>query len=279
MADAFGDRVAAAVRATGPLCAGIDPSPELLHDWGLTDDARGLRSFAQTCIEAFAGEVGVVKPQAAFFERHGAAGMAELERLVADARNAGLVVIIDAKRGDIDSTAQAYADAWLGDTSPLAGDAVTAHPYLGLGALLPLVHLAAGNGRGVIVVVRSSNPEGRGLQQAVTAVGTSVEDTLLAEIAALNGSAEVPAGTVGAVIGATLPRSEFPLDQLRGVILAPGLGAQGAGPADVAERFAGCAPGSVLPSSSRGLLRHGPDPDKLRSHARSLVRELSVAMG
>lgn len=279
MADTFGDRVAAAVRATGPLCAGIDPSAELLHDWGLTDDAAGLRSFCATCVEAFAGEVGVVKPQVAFFERHGAAGLAELERLVAAARDAGLQVINDAKRGDIDTTAQAYADAWLGDASPLAADAVTAHPYLGLGALMPLIRVAARNGRGVLVVVRSSNPEGRGLQQAVTAGGVSVQDALLAEIAALNGSEEVPAGTVGAVIGATLPRSEFPLDQLRGVILAPGLGAQGASPADVAERFAGCAPGSVLPASSRGLLRHGPDPDTLRSHARSLVRELSVAMG
>jgi orotidine-5'-phosphate decarboxylase len=279
MADTFGDRVAAAVRATGPLCAGIDPSSELLQDWGLSDDAAGLRTFGATCVEAFAGEVGVVKPQAAFFERHGAAGMAELERLIAAAQDAGLVVIVDAKRGDIDTTAQAYADAWLGDESPLAADAVTAHAYLGLGALAPLVRLGAANGRGVIVVVRSSNPEGRALQQAVTAEGVSVEDALLAEIAALNGSPDVPAGTVGAVIGATLPRSEFPLDQLRGVILAPGLGAQGAGPADVAARFAGCAPGSVLPSSSRGLLRHGPDPQTLRSHARSLVRELSVAMG
>ncbi len=279
MGDAFGDRVAAAVRATGPLCAGIDPSADLLHEWGLTDDPQGLRTFGATCVEAFAGEVGVVKPQVAFFERHGAAGMAELERLVAEARSAGLLVINDAKRGDIDTTAQAYADAWLGDASPLAADAVTAHPYLGLGALQPLIRLAAGNGRGVLVVVRSSNPEGRGLQQSMTAEGASVEDALLGEIAALNGSAEVPAGTVGAVIGATLPRSEFPLDQLRGVILAPGLGAQGAGPADVAERFAGCTPGSVLPSSSRGLLRHGPDPGTLRAHARSLVRELSVAMG
>jgi orotidine-5'-phosphate decarboxylase len=279
MADAFGDRVAAAVRATGPLCAGIDPSPELLKDWGLSDDAHGLRTFGATCVEAFAGEVGVVKPQVAFFERHGAPGMAELERLVAEARAAGLLVINDAKRGDIDTTAQAYADAWLSDASPLAADAVTVHAYLGLGALQPMVRLAARTGRGVIVVVRSSNPEGRGLQQAVTAEGASVEDTLLREIAALNGSAEVPPGTVGAVIGATLPRSDFPLDQLRGVILAPGLGAQGAGPADVAPRFAGCAPGSVLPSSSRGLLRHGPAPDSLRSYARSLVRELSVAMG
>ena len=137
MADSFGDRVAVAVRATGPLCAGIDPSASLLASWGLTDDATGLGAFCRTCVEAFAGAVSVIKPQVAFFERHGSSGMAQLERLVADATAAGLIVIADAKRGDIDSTAEAYADAWLGDTSPLAVDAVTAHPYLGLGALAP----------------------------------------------------------------------------------------------------------------------------------------------
>ena len=179
-------------------------------------------------------------------------------------------MIADAKRGDIDSTAEAYAEAWLDAASPLAVDAVTAHPYLGLGRAD-----AAGQprgratGRGVLVVARSSNPEGRGLQQAVTSDGTGVEDMVLAEIAALNGSPGVPSGTVGAVIGATLEPSGFALSQLGGVILAPGLGAQGAGPADVAARFAGCLPGSVLPSSSRGLLTSGPDPDDLRRSAAS----------
>ncbi len=279
MAESFGDRVAAAVRATGPLCAGIDPSASLLASWGLTDDAAGLGAFCRTCVEAFAGVVAVVKPQVAFFERHGSSGMGELERLVADATAAGLIVIADAKRGDIDSTAEAYADAWLGDTSPLAADAVTAHPYLGLGALAPLVRRAARNGRGVLVVARSSNPEGRDLQQAVTSGGPAVEDMLLAEVAALNGSPDVPAGTVGAVIGATLEPSNFALSQLGGVILAPGLGAQGAGPADVAKRFAGCRPGSVLPSSSRGLLTAGPDPLDLRRSAQALARELAELMG
>ena len=220
-----------------------------------------------------------MKPQVAFFERHGSAGMAELERLIAEATAAGLIVIADAKRGDIDSTAAAYADAWLGGASPLAADAMTVHPYLGLGALAPLVHLASDNGKGVIVVVRSSNPEGRDLQRAVTAAGSAVEDMLLAEIAELNGSAEVPTGTVGAVIGATLEPSSFALSQLEGVILAPGLGAQGAGPADVAARFAGCRPGTVLPSSSRGLLNQGPDAAALRESARSLNRELAAALG
>ena len=279
MADSFGDRVAAAVAVTGPLCAGIDPSASLLAKWGLSDDAQGLRTFCAACVEGFAGAVSVVKPQVAFFERHGSAGMAELERLMADAAAAGLIVSADAKRGDIDSTAAAYADAWLGQASPLAGDAVTVHPYLGLGALTPLVQLAAANGKGVLVVARSSNPEGRELQQAATATGPAVEDMLLSEIAQLNGSPEVPTGTVGAVVGATLEPSTFALSQLGGVILAPGLGAQGAGPADVARRFAGCQPGSVLPSSSRGLLNEGPDPADLGRSARSLNRELAAVMG
>ncbi|HEX4128189.1 MAG TPA: orotidine-5'-phosphate decarboxylase [Acidimicrobiales bacterium] len=279
MADSFGDRVAAAVGATGPLCAGIDPSSALLAEWGLSDDAKGLRSFCAACIEGFAGAVSVVKPQVAFFERHGSAGLAELERLIAEATAAGLIVIADAKRGDIDSTAAAYADAWLGVSSPLAADAVTVHPYLGLGALAPLVNLAAANGKGILVVARSSNPEGRDLQEAVTAAGPAVEDMLLGEIAALNGSPEVPTGTVGAVVGATLEPSSFALSQLGGVILAPGLGAQGAGPADIATRFADCRPGTVLPSSSRGLLNEGPDPAELRQSARSLNRELAAAMG
>jgi orotidine-5'-phosphate decarboxylase len=279
MADSFGDRVAAAVGRAGPLCAGIDPSSALLASWGLSDDAAGLRSFCAGCVQGFAGAVAVVKPQVAFFERHGSAGLAELERLIAEANAAGLIVIADAKRGDIDSTAAAYAEAWLGAASPLAADAVTVHPYLGLGALAPLVQLGSANGKGVIVVVRSSNPEGRDLQQAVTGGGPSVEDMLLAQIAGYNGSPDVLAGTVGAVVGATLEPSSFALSQLGGVILAPGLGAQGAGPADVAARFAGCRPGSVLPSSSRGLLNEGPDPAALRDSARSLNRELAAAMG
>jgi len=279
MADSFGDRVAAAVAATGPFCAGVDPSGSLLREWGLGDDAAGLRAFCATCVDAFAGTVGVIKPQVAFFERHGSAGMMELERLIASARAAGIVVIADAKRGDIDSTAAAYADAWLSDASPLAADAVTAHAYLGLAALLPLVRLAATTGRGVLVVARSSNPEGRSLQQAITSGGPAVEDMILGEIAALNGSPDVPTGTVGAVVGATLEPSVFPLSQLGGVILAPGLGAQGAGPDEVARRFAGCRPGTVLPSSSRALLSAGPDPAALRRRAASAVRELAAAMG
>jgi orotidine-5'-phosphate decarboxylase len=274
----FGVRVAEAVGRLGPLCAGIDPSGALLEGWGLRDDASGLRSFCAICVEAFAGVVPVIKPQVAFFERHGSAGIAELERLLGEAPRAGLIVLADAKRGDIDTTAAAYADAWLGEGSPLAADAVTVHPYLGLAALAPLIKGAGGTGRGVIVVTRSSNPEGRPLQEAVTCSGVSVEDSILAEIAAWNDSADIPSGTVGAVIGATLAKSAFPLSQLGGVILAPGLGAQGARPQDIADRFAGSALGTVLASTSRGLLAAGPNPANLRQAATELGDELATVL-
>jgi orotidine-5'-phosphate decarboxylase len=223
--------------------------------------------------------VAVIKPQVAFFERHGSAGVAELEKLLALSREAGLLVLADAKRGDIDTTAAAYADAWLGEDSPLAADAVTVHPYLGLAALAPFISMAGRTGRGVIVVTRSSNPEGRPLQEAITRSGVSVEESLLDEIAAYNSSNGLPSGTVGAVIGATLEKSNFPLSQLGGVILAPGLGAQGADPADIAARFGDCAPGTVVASTSRALLAAGPNPEELRRAAVKLAGELRAVLG
>ena len=173
MTGGFATRVATEVAATGPMCAGIDPSSDLLGAWGLPDTPDGLRSFGLACVEAFTGVVPVVKPQVAFFERFGSAGIAALEEVLAAARDAGLVTIADAKRGDIGSTMAAYATAWLDPASPLVADAVTAMPYMGIGALRPALDLAAAGGRGVIVVTRSSNPEGRDLQQAVTAASAS----------------------------------------------------------------------------------------------------------
>ena len=157
---------------------------------------------------------------------------------------------------------------------------MTAHPYLGLGRWHRSSASPAAHGRGLLVVARSSNPEGRALQQAVTAEGTAVEDMLLAEVAALNGSPDVPTGTVGAVVGATLEPSEFALSQLGGVILAPGLGAQGAGPGRrgraVRRVPAGQRPAEQLawaPAPRSGPRRAA------RAAARSLARELSAAMG
>jgi orotidine-5'-phosphate decarboxylase len=279
MTDGFATRVAKAVAVTGPLCAGIDPSADLLADWGLPDSAVGLRTFGLTCVEAFTEVVPVVKPQVAFFERLGSDGLAALEDVLAACRDAGLLAIADAKRGDIGSTMEAYAAAWLDPTSPLAADAMTVTPYVGLGALQPAFDLAAASGRGVIVVTRSSNPEGRALQTAATAAGPSVEDQLLADIAALNDGGLAVAGTVGVVIGATLEPSAFDLADLGGVILAPGVGVQGGTAQDVGRLFGACAPGTVLPSASRSLLAAGPDVGALREAAMAERERLRATLG
>jgi len=281
VSEGFGARVAAAIDRTGPLCAGIDPSDALLGAWGLGQDAAGLREFGTRCVEAFAGVVPVVKPQVAFFERFGAAGIAALESLIREAQDAELLVIADAKRGDIGSTMEAYASTWLDPRSPLCADAVTATPYLGLGALQPMFDLAAEHGGGVIVVVRTSNPEGRSLQESLTESGRgpAVEDMLLGRIAELNAGGLPPSGTVGAVVGATLAPSAFPLSSLGGPILAPGVGAQGATADDVGRLFRGCKPGSVLASSSRSLLAAGPEPSSLRAAALSARDEMAAALG
>ncbi|MGD0312270.1 MAG: orotidine-5'-phosphate decarboxylase [Acidimicrobiales bacterium] len=278
--ESFAARVAAAVAVGGPLCGGIDPSESLLDQWGLEPDAGGLRRFGLICVEAFTGVVPVVKPQVAFFERRGSAGLAALEAVMAEARAAGLLVIADAKRGDIGTTTAAYAGAWLDPDSPLGADALTAVPYLGLGSLQPLFDRAAVHGRGVIVVVRSSNPEGRVLQEARTdgGRGPAVEDMLLAQIAETNRAGPVPPGTVGAVVGATLQPSSFSLPELGGVILAPGVGAQGAGPPEVARLFAGCPPGSVLASVSRSVLSAGPDVGALATAARRVRAEMAAVL-
>ncbi|HEY7946966.1 MAG TPA: orotidine-5'-phosphate decarboxylase [Acidimicrobiales bacterium] len=280
VAGGFSARVAAAVARSGPLCAGIDPSAALLEQWGLTDDGQGLLSFGMRCVEAFGGVVPVVKPQVAFFERCGSAGMAALESVMDAARSAGLIVIADAKRADIGSTMEAYASAWLDPASPLCADAVTAVPYLGLGALQPMFDLAGAHGRGVIVVARSSNPEGRVLQQASTGSGRgpSVEDMVLRGIAALNHGGLHPPGTVGAVVGATLPPSQFRLAGLGGTILAPGVGAQGATAREVSTLFAGCPRGSVLASASRSVLRAGPVAADLGAAARKALEEMTAAL-
>jgi orotidine-5'-phosphate decarboxylase len=271
----FGARVAEAVSKTGPLCAGIDPSSSLVKEWGLPDTADGLLEFGIRCVDAFAGTVPVVKPQVAFFERMGAAGMGALETVIRRARAAGLLVIADAKRGDIGSTSAAYASAWLDPSSPLASDAMTGVAYMGLGAIRPMIDMAQAHGNGVIVVVRSSNPEGQTLQAAADSEGRSIADGLLADIAARNTATP---GVIGAVIGATLHPSEFSLPELGGPILAPGVGAQGGTAADIAALFKGCPSGSILPGVSRSVLAVGPDVDALRRAALAVRDEMAEAL-
>ncbi len=260
----FGQRLTDVVAKRGRLCVGIDPHPELLAAWDLPADAFGLAQFAQRCVEAFAGEVAVVKPQSAFFEAYGSAGIAVLERTIASCREAGTLVLLDVKRGDIGSTMAAYARAYLDDASPLAVDAVTLSPYLGFGSLTPAVELAETTGRGVFVLARTSNPEGGAVQLATVSStdGHSVAQAVV-EAAAERNTGASPLGAVGVVVGATADHG-LDLSRLNGPVLAPGFGAQGATADDLTRRF-GAELAGVLPASSRDILRHGPDVDALRA--------------
>lgn len=265
---AFGTRLHALTQERGRLCVGIDPHATLLARWGLADDVCGLESFTMTVVEALAGQVAVLKPQSAFFERFGSAGIAVLERAVVAARAAGALVLLDAKRGDIGSTMTAYAAAYLDPASPLAVDAVTASPYLGPGSLDPLVAMAQQHGAGVFVLALTSNPEGPALQHAVGADGRSVARAVRDHAAAANAGV-LPLGPVGLVVGATVdPAAAAALDLagLNGAVLAPGLGAQGATPADLARVFGDAWP-AVLPTTSREVLVAGPTVTGLRDAA------------
>jgi orotidine-5'-phosphate decarboxylase len=245
---------------------GIDPHPALLADWGLPANPAGLARFALTAVEALAGEVAVVKPQSAFFEAYGSAGIAVLERVVTAARAAGALVILDVKRGDIGSTMAAYAAAYLADDAPLAADAITVSPYLGFGSLAPALDLADATGRGVFVLALTSNPEGAAVQRADGGRGRSVAQAVVDHAAERNVDA-APFGSVGLVIGATVGRLEVDIENLNGPILAPGFGAQGGTVADLQALF-GSQLDRVLPSTSRDVLRHGPDQRLLRDAAR-----------
>lgn len=272
-ASSFGARLREAMDTRGPLCAGIDPHPALMDAWGMTDSAVGLERFSLGAVEAFAGAVAAVKPQSAFFERHGAAGVAVLEKVVQHARGLGLLVVLDVKRGDIGSTAQAYADAYLDQSSPLAVDAVTASPYLGFGSLMPMVETALAHHAGVFVLALTSNPEGPEVQHATTADGRTVAGLVLASIATLNTGQE-PLGSIGAVVGATIGQTSENL-AVNGPLLVPGIGAQG-GTVDDVRRIFGEASGNVLASTSRGLLAAGPDRAALRTAALETARDLAV---
>ena len=276
----FGARLAAAMDASGPLCVGIDPHPALLAGWGLADDVRGLRTFALTVLEAVSGAVAAVKPQSAFFERHGSAGIAVLEEVIATARAAGTLVILDAKRGDIGSTMVGYADAYLRDGAPLAVDALTVSPFLGFGSLQPLLDAALDSGRGLFVLALTSNPEGAEVQHARGSDGRAVAARIAAAAAALNQGKE-PLGSIGLVVGATIGSAarELGIDlaAVNGPLLAPGVGAQGAGAAELAAVF-GPARRQVLASTSRAVLAAGPEVAALRAATHLSARLASTAL-
>jgi orotidine-5'-phosphate decarboxylase len=228
--------------------------------------------FAETCVAAFADTAAVVKPQSAFFESYGAAGIAVLERTVRAFREAGALVVLDVKRGDIGSTMAAYARAYLDPAAPLAADAITASPYLGVGALQPAFDLAGQHEKGVFVLALTSNPEGPQVQHARAGDGRPVAQVVLDELATRNGTG--PLGSFGVVVGATIGETGVALDKFNGPFLVPGIGAQG-GTAEDVRRIFGTALPAVVPSVSREVLRVGPDPAALRAAAAAQIDQFA----
>ncbi|HEY5302457.1 MAG TPA: orotidine-5'-phosphate decarboxylase [Acidimicrobiales bacterium] len=266
MADTFGQRLQERIRALGPLCVGIDPSSALLDAWGRPDSIEGLEFFSLAVLEAAIGSAAAVKPQVAYFERFGSSGYRVLERVIADAHDADVLVIADAKRGDIGATNDAYAAAWLEDASPLCSDAVTISPYTGVAALAPFFARAI-DGRGVFVLAATSNDEGRTLQRARTDRDEAIEDHVLGLVAEMNRRDE-GLGAVGVVLGATRDRPRFDLARLGGPYLVPGVGVQGATPEQVGRLFERCPEGTVLVNVARAVAESGPEKAALRDAVR-----------
>ncbi|WP_110588921.1 orotidine-5'-phosphate decarboxylase [Microbacterium suaedae] len=277
MTTSFGQRARAGIDRRGPLCVGVDPHPALLDEWDLAQDANGVREFGLRVVEAAAERLAFVKPQVSFFERHGSAGLAALEDVMREARSAGLLVIADAKRGDIGSTMDAYARAWLTPGAPLEADALTVSPFLGVGALTGTVSTAYEHGKGVFVLAATSNPEAAGVQRSTDPEGRSVSQRVIDEVSSLNAAHARPDewGSAGFVIGATVDWASAGIAPYAPVapILGPGFGHQGARPDDAA-RIYGPMADAVLMSESRSILSAGSDRigDVIDEHAHAARR-------
>ena len=280
----FGDRLAAAMDEYGPLCVGIDPHPNLLQAWGLEDSAESLHTFTTAVYEGCAPYAAALKPQVALFERHGSAGLAVLEELFARAAEDRVLIVADAKRGDIGSTMKAYADAWLGTSSPLGTDSVTLSPYLGFESLRPALDAATANQRGTFVLALTSNPEGKSVQHVGKAEDTGAVAKQVIAAATAENTAQTweRMGSCGLVVGATvgeaLKELAIDLSTFNGPILSPGYGAQGASAEDLYQIFAGVE-SQVLVNSSRGVLSAGPQLADLARAAQSARDDLVRARG
>ena len=262
--------------AYGHLCVGIDPHPYLLERWGLTDDAAGLREFGLRVVDAAAGRAGIVKPQIAFFERHGSAGYAALEETIAAARAVGILVISDVKRGDLGTSVEAYGQAWLTPGSPLEADAMTISAYQGVGSISAPIALAAEHGKGLFVLAATSNVESFTVQTASVTRGRGVGRSVAASIVEEVNTANVaPLGAIGVVIGATVDLADYGLtaaDFSTTPVLAPGFGFQGAGFDRIHDLF-GDSARNVVVSSSRAILEAGHlrIADAIESQTRELA--------
>jgi orotidine-5'-phosphate decarboxylase len=260
----FGTRIEQAFAKYGQLCVGVDPHAQLLEEWGLPETVEGLRSFSLAALEASIGRVGFIKPQVAFFEKFGAKGFAVLEQFAELAAAEDILVIMDAKRGDIGSTMTGYFEAWLGKEAPFICDALTVSPFLGVGSLAEVMSECLERGKGLFVLAATSNVEGKTVQRARVGDNTLSQDILrqLEDINSVSTSAGSLIGSFGAVVGATQNLSASGLSviqteaELTTPILAPGFGAQGAALADARDLFQAGA-SRVIASVSRSVLTSG----------------------
>ena len=265
----FGDALIERVRALGnPLCVGLDPYldriPPLFRDGDMSPGnpltAPAVEAFLKAVLDRAAGKAAVVKPQIAFFERMGWRGIRALEEVCSHARKCGMLVLLDAKRGDIGSTADAYAGAYLTDDAPLPADALTLNPYLGMDTLEPFFTTAKAHGRGLFILVKTSNPgsgDFQDLKIGNRSLAETVADRLNSQEEALTGG-ETGWSSLGVVVGATYPGEAERIRQImpRTLFLVPGYGAQGGSAAAAVNGFVkgpnGLEGGIV--SSSRGIL-------------------------
>jgi orotidine-5'-phosphate decarboxylase len=274
----FGDRLSDSWQRFGHLCVGIDPHDYLLDIWELEHSAAGAREFSLRVLDACVGVAGVIKPQVSFFERFGSSGFSALETLLARARDAEVLVIADAKRGDIGSTMDGYASAWLSPDSGLLSDALTVAPYLGVASLEGMVEVAEANERGLFVLGVTSNPEAVTIQSArLTDSAESVSAHVIRAVRELARADTSPdaVSSVGVVIGARTDLGAYGLSDadLQGMpILAPGFGAQGASVRDARSRF-GKASSTLIVAQSRSILESGRDgvADAVRREANEIA--------
>ena len=294
----FADRLIHAIRAKGnPCIVGLDPRLDLMP--AFIKAGRGaptrevissiLTDFHELVIDAVAGLVPAVKPQLAFFEQYGSAGIEAFENAVAFAKQRGLLVIADGKRNDISSTAEAYAAALLGEADILGhkqkvfdADAATVTPYLGRDSLVPFTNACATYGKGLFVVLKTSNPGSRDFQdQPVASTGRPLYESIAGTVDELGRALVGESGysSIGAVIGATFPEEGRRLRALmpRALILVPGYGAQGGSAESAAACFNDDGLGAVV-SSSRGITYKYSSPDVACHAFVAAVRENTLRM-
>ena len=271
----FGERLVKTFSSRGQLCVGMDPSIQQLKKWGLPESAAGAEQFCIQIIDNCVEEIGFLKPQVSFFEQFGSEGFAVLERVLVRASEAGFIVIADAKRGDIGTTMDGYAKAWLSAEGPFVADAVTVSPYLGAESLDASIAIASKNSKGVFILAATSNPEARALQSSVSENQRSVARNVASYAAGFN---KEPMGSVGLVIGAQANLIDMAIETKKLIhtpILTPGFGAQGAKLSSARSIFGELADVTIF-SVSRSVA--GESPVGLRNRVQSAKAELRIGL-